>query len=262
MASETSKDHLHLFKCQDNTIITTTGNIRQYHIEEYFDKHVKNKSFPERAKVIAICGYHGGDDGKVGKPFDEFNRQVRNALKSVKDKNKDICKSMEYILSGDVKSISNLTNFDVKSSLEELIEDTFETQSEARRPTVFLFASCFSDINQFKECLIESGITAISKIKNERGSITNGVCLKLDPTQLKLIEVFKAVHEAKHPDDMKIRNLFLTGSFGTGKTVVLTEICWMMINYLLRMLKEKQNIHGKSVFSRYKPKKMMKNMAL
>ena len=248
MADEISKDHLHLFKCRENTIITTTGKIRQDDIKEYFDKKVKDKSFPKHAKVIAICGYHGMSDGLVGGIFDEFIRQVRTALKSVQNNNKDICKSMKYNLSGDVKPISLITNFDLKSSVEDVIEDMFENQSLAEKPTVLFFASCFSDINQFKECFIECGIAAICKIKNERGSITKGVCFKLDPTQAKLIEVFKAVHDdAKHPDDMKIRNLFLTGSFGTGKTVVLTEICWMVINYLLRMLKEKQNIQGKSV---------------
>ena len=125
MDGKTNEDHLHLFKCRENTIITTTGTVRQDNIKEYFDDKVKNKSFPEHAKVTVICGYHGLKDGSAGGPFDEFNRQVKTALEDVEENNQDICESMNYDLSGDIQSISKRVNKALKSSVKITIDKMF-----------------------------------------------------------------------------------------------------------------------------------------
>ena len=106
---------------------------------------------------------------------------------------------------------------------------------------MIVFAYCFSDHNEFKEYLQEYGIVSVVKMKNERGSITKGVCLKLDKSQAKLIKIIQKDHsDAKCPNDLKVKHVFLSGSFGTGKTVCLVEICWMRINYLLRRFRDKK----------------------
>ena len=112
---------------------------------------------------------------------------------------------------------------------------------------MIVFAYCFSDYNEFKEYLQEYGIVSVVKMKNELGSITKGGCFKLDKSQKKLIKIIQKDHsEAECPDALKVKHVFLSGSFGTGKTVVLVEICWMRINYMLRRIRDKKAGGGKN----------------
>ena len=84
------------------------------------------------------------------------------------------------------------------------------------------------------------------KLKNDRGFITKGGCFKLDKTQNKLIKIIQKDHlDNPNPKDLKVKHVFLSGSFGTGKTVVIVEICWMRINYLLRRIRDKKAGGGK-----------------
>ena len=131
----------------------------------------------------------------------------------------------------------------VKEKLEELIS------SGRNRPNIILIASCFSEYGNFKEFLQESGLCSVVLLRNERGNITKGNCLKLDKDQGDILKKFIKDHlQARSLDDLKLRHLFLSGSFGTGKTLVLTEVCWMRIFFCLRLIGE----YGKSKFNKMK----------
>ena len=50
---------------------------------------------------------------------------------------------------------------------------------------------------------------------------------------------FKDDHQnAKKIGDLKTRNLYISGPFGCGKTVIIVEVCWMRICFCLRMIRE------------------------
>ena len=80
---------------------------------------------------------------------------------------------------------------------------------------------------------------AVIGLKNERGIITKGNCFELDENQGRILNKFKEDHQnAKKVGDLKIRNLYVSGPFGCGKTVILVEVCWMRIYFCLRMILE------------------------
>ena len=80
---------------------------------------------------------------------------------------------------------------------------------------------------------------AVLGLKNERGIITDGKCFELDEIQGRIIEEVKNDHEkAEKIGDLKIRNHYVTGPYGCGKTVIIVEVCWMRIYFCHRMILE------------------------
>ena len=139
---------------------------------------------------------------------------------------------MGYSLSGDINQISLVAGKGVKESCSEELNDKFEEliASGRNKPNIILIASCFSEYGDFKEFLQESGLCSFVLLRNERGNITNGKCFQLDGAQGNIIRLFMEDHwQAGSLDDLELRHLFLSGSFGTGKTLVITEVCWMRI---------------------------------
>ena len=96
-----------------------------------------------------------------------------------------------------------------------------------------LLAFCHSDINEFKSLLHQFGIVSVANIRNERGLITGGKFFKLDTNQQLVLETMSNQYlNAESPQDLTYPHLFLTGSAGTGKTILLTEVALNHIHYL------------------------------
>ena len=243
--AENSIDGIKQFIFGKSTWITTTIEVTAVDIQKYIERQVEERSFPQKSKLMVFCGHHGvkpkNNCSSMGGPFPDFTNNLKNALKKVEEKYKIIKKEMEYNLSGDINTISLVPGKGVKESCDEEVNGKLEEliNSVLEKPNIILIASCFSEYGDFKEFLIESGLCSVILLRNERGSITKGKCFQLDPTQAKLIELIKMDHwEAESPDDLKLRNLILTGRFGTGKTLVITEGTWMRINFCLRKIRE------------------------
>ena len=78
-----------------------------------------------------------------------------------------------------------------------------------------------------------------------------GKCFDLDNNQFRILKEIKDDHQnAKKIGDLKIRNLYVSGPFGCGKTVILVEVCWMRIYFCLRMILEQGELEF-SAFSSY-----------
>ena len=215
-------------------------------LEAYIRKQVEAEIFPQNSNLTVFCGHHGhqesDDSSRMGVTFPEFTDQVKKALKNVERECKEIKIKKGYSLSGNIIPVSlegggqgilESCSEEVRSKLKDLIASTLE------EPSIILFASCFSEYGDFKEFVLESGVCSVVLLRNERGSITKGKCFQLDETQAKLIELLRTDHwQAESPDELKLRNLILTGRFGTGKTLVITEGTWMRINFCLRKIRE------------------------
>ena len=242
-----STDGIHEFIFGKSTWVTTTIDVTTTDIQNYFEKQVKDKSLPKKTKLSVFCGFHSSlDKGKnnsssMGGPFPDFTENLRTALKKVEEKYENIKKEMGYSLSGDINPISLVAGKGIKESCSEEVKDKLEELIDSRRkkPNIILIASCFSEYGDFKEFLQESGLCSVVLLKNERGNITKGNCFQLDGAQGNIIRLFMEDHwQAGSLGDLELRHLFLSGSFGTGKTLVLTEVCWMRIYFCLRLIRE------------------------
>ena len=216
---------------------------------------MKEKNLPKKAKLTVFCGYHGVKEqdnrSRMGGPFPEFTNNLRAALKKVEDDNEGIIEEMGYNLSGDINPISLVPGHSVKESCSEEVNRKLKDliTSGLNEPNIILIASCFSEHGDFKGFLQESGLCSVALLKNERGNITKGICFQLDEMQGDIIKKFIEDHwQAGCINDLELRNIFLSGSFGTGKTLVLTEVCWMRIFFCLRLIGE----YGKSKFNKMK----------
>ena len=127
----------------------------------------------------------------------------------------------------------------MKESVEDDIDFIFKRLQLGNEPSVIFLASCFSQYTDFKEFLFESGVCSIAALKIDRGILTKGKCFELDDNQARILKEFKDDHQnAKKIGDLKIWNLYVSGPFGCGKTVILVEVCWMRIYFCLRMIQE------------------------
>ena len=69
-------------------------------------------------------------------------------------------------------------------------------------------------------------------MSEDRATITNGQYYYLDEIQKEIITTIAKDHEqTENPKNLKTKNLFLWGSRGTGKTLVLTEALSMKVSY-------------------------------
>ena len=233
-------------------MITTTREVKASQVMGFLKEEIKKGKFPDGSHFQIYCGNHGTEKGKVGdEPHDTFYRAIENEITKLKKRSKNTFEA-HRIPVYNAKEKKFLGDVDlVKKNYQELADRLFDATTnpyskDQKRHTVMVFAYCFSDYNEFKEFLQESGVISVMMVKNERGEITNGKCFKLDEKQGKLLRIIHEDHlEAEYPKDLKVKHVFLSGSFGTGKTVVLVEICWIKINYLLRRIKDGKAGAGK-----------------
>ena len=86
------------------------------------------------------------------------------------------------------------------------------------QPTVLFLAFCFTQVSQLNELLRSAGLYMTLMVQEDHNTLTEGRYATLDPSQRKVMEQMSK-EEA--------RNLFLYGSHGTGKTLILCQVLLM-----------------------------------
>ena len=246
-----SVDMFHDFEFGLHKILTTIGKINAEDIKAFFEKLMKKqpgeieKILPKKSKLVVFCGYHGikekEDFSKMGKYFEGFFNDVKSSLIDLEEDEKLGLKERLEIeeLSGDIRQISLLPGRNFIQSVKSATNTAFKNLQYGNEPTVIFLLSCFSEFSDLKEFLQESGVCAVAALKNDLGIITNGKCFELDDNQGRILKEFKDDHQnAKKIGDLKIRNLYVSGPYGCGKTVIIVEVCWMRICFCLRMIRE------------------------
>ena len=241
----------HDFEFGLHKILTTIGKINAEDIKAFFEKLMKKqpgeieKILPKKSKLVVFCGYHGikekEDFSKMGKYFEGFFNDVKSSLIDLEEDEKLGLKERLEIeeLSGDIRQISLLPGRNFIQSVKSATNTAFKNLQYGNEPTVIFLLSCFSEFSDLKEFLQESGVCAVAALKNDLGIITNGKCFELDDNQGRILKEFKDDHQnAKKIGDLKIQNLYVSGPFGCGKTIILVEVCWMRIYFCLRMIQE------------------------
>ena len=87
-----------------------------------------------------------------------------------------------------------------------------------------IFASCFSYYSEIKDFLCSQGVLAALNLNRDKGEITQGRIFALDHQQR---EILKKIRKCVEEDELQ--HVFLTGSGGTRKTLLLVEILQMYL---------------------------------
>ena len=65
----------------------------------------------------------------------------------------------------------------------------------------------------------------------DKAEVTLGQFFKLDSNQTDIFTIVAADHSRHDPNQLRSKNVFLYGSHGTGKTILLSEIFMMRLAY-------------------------------
>ena len=231
------------FHSQNCNFITATDEISAGDLKQELKTRILQGEFLPGTEFVMISGTHHGmnPDGEVflGKTdavlTQGFYYGVFNYLAQMEGKvpGTKLWKEMNF-----ERSLITITN------AEELDMDTFQTTYQLSeitkedlkkladklikqtRPMVVIFASCFSYHSEIKDYLASQGVLASLALNRDKGDITQGRIFALDDQQR---EILKKVR--KSLDEGKPQHVFLWGSGGTGKTLLLVEILQMYLAY-------------------------------
>ena len=173
-----------------------------------------NKLMRPNSKILVLAGIHGCKDGKLGSMDEGLFGEYEHQIEFLKRKHKkDIAKNnIEFVLEN-VGIHLNEKNLDKKKIIEVI---------KKHKPTIISLAFCYTNVSVLNDVLRAGGIYTMLILAHDRAVITEDRCLELDEAQRSIIE-----NVAENPT----KNVFLWGSSGTGKTIILTEVLKMKASY-------------------------------
>ena len=238
------------FHSHKEIYITSTNSISAHELFLYLVPKFSrsNPIFPKYTVFYIIDGIHGGPDGKPhktdGNLTQTFYFGLIKKLKSLCGFNDcSKCKKgcdqkcdgpfMWNDMAYDEKHIQIATdeNFDWKTyqctyTLSDLSKEHLKKLAKklckTKKPSVLIFASCYSKWSSINETLRSNGIFATLNISKDRAEVTDGKGFLLNSQQKEIINQVRSHLEQDDP-----QNIFLWGSGGTGKTLLMAEILQM-----------------------------------
>ena len=246
----------------EGPILISTTKIKGHEIMSHLrDKLVENieKGYiqnAENTKVLILSGTHGDSLGHSGltdiELFDEHFYEDDCSwvgLKPIKQKQQDIqnipditkmntlnlkyfpnCFLCDEEISKMKFQVINIAYY--HKNEEKLIEDI-----QTFGPSVLALAWCYSMMSDVSQALRQKGILARMVIEHDLREILKNPSAKLDYQQAEIIE--KVVNQ-------KPQNVILSGSSGTGKTILLTQALGIKYSYFKR-----QNIQIRIIVSSF-----------
>ena len=201
------------FTSENFVIITSNIEIDSLQWQRHF-RNNWNKIIRPNSKVLVLAGIHGCKDGNLGFVDNGLLKEYQRQVQFLKAKYKEDFErfNVEFI-------VENVGNY---MDQTELDENKFIEAVKKSNPTVITLAFCYTSVSILHEILRASGIYTFLILSKDRADITDDKCVTLDATQISIIKRF-----IKNP----FKNLFLWGSSGTGKTIILTEILKMKISH-------------------------------
>ena len=176
---------------------------------------------PENTRLLVLAGIHGQEDGRLGDREDpdedafvkDCHKQV-NILKKAKD---------EQILQDNI--VIEVEDIGKHKERNEFDSDKFIRKVRDFSPTVLLLAFCWSKLSELNDVLRSAGIYTGMVLKEERAQITESRHVELDEGQKTVIMMIA---------EKKPQNIFLWGSIGAGKTLLLVEALLMKMSQYKR----------------------------
>ena len=175
------------------------------HLEKNWDTLMK-----ENTRLLVLAGVHGDEDGQLGPNEDkEKEAFVCNSEGQIgvlhKNKSDDIAQK---------NIVMKVEDVGVHRDRSVLDREKFVSAVKDFNPTMILLAFCFSKVSELNDILRAAGIYTGMTVREEMAQITESRSVYLSDNQKGLIDLVAS---------KKAKNVFLWGSSGTGKTVMLAE---------------------------------------
>ena len=231
---------------ENNVILTTKDEISCQQTFNYLCMNLDR--FRIGTEFVVVCGVHGAPGGGMLEADEDFRydyeamfRWFHNEKQYKKcaprnSKPFELVEKRQYQM-GTVVEISSAENPDHKGryNLDEksklVLKSEFERLLASKRPIALILASCWSYKGEISAILRSSGIYSTIRLVEDKADITLGNFFKLDSNQIEVLSTVAADHNQNDPDHLKYKNVFLYGSHGTGKTILLSEIFMMRLAY-------------------------------
>ena len=205
-----------VFTTENFAIITSNIEIDSLQWQRHFQNNW-NKLMRPNTKVLVLAGIHGCKDGELGSLdgglLQEYKHQIQFLKRKYKEDLKE--KKAEFVLENMGSHIDE----------NEFNEETFMQAVKMHNPTVISLAFCFTNVSVINDILRLSGFYSFMILSRDRAYITEDRCMALDSTQKQII--IRVV-------EVQPKNIFLWGSSGTGKTIILTEVLKMKISHYIK----------------------------
>ena len=205
-----------VFTAEGCVILTSTIEIDSLQWQKYFRKEW-NKLMKPNTKVLVLAGIHGRKDGKLGSVddglFNEYEHQIEFLKRKYKEEIEE--KNIMFVIE-DVGSLMDQKFVDEEALVEAV---------KKHNPTIISLAFCYTNVSVLNDVLRAAGVYSLLILNKDRANITEDKCIELDNIQRKIIEAVA---------DNQPQNIFLWGSSGTGKTIILSESMKIKISQYMK----------------------------
>ena len=243
MLSPVPSEKIHV---ENNVILTTKDEISCQQTFNYLCMNLDR--FRIGSEFVVVCGIHGAPDGEMREGDEDFRYEYEMIFRWFHEQSKyqrraprngkpfELVKKRQYQM-GTVLEVSSVENPDDegKYKLDEnsklALKAQFERLLVTKRPVVLILASCWSHGGEISGILRSCGIYSTIRLLQDQGDLTEGQFFKLDSNQNDILSIVAADHNQNDHNQLRSKNVFLYGSHGTGKTILLSEIFMMRIDY-------------------------------
>ncbi len=200
------------FKTDNMVIITSKMRINMFEWRSYlFDNW--DQLMKPNTRLLVLGGVHGTKKGRVSKKKDQaLLMETQGQVKAIHD------------LKGELLEKNNITvNFEnVGSHMEDGALDKNKLTKAVRehKPTILILAFCWTSQNELNDVFRAAGIYSVLIMQQDRAEVTQGKWIFLDERQREVV---------RRIADENARHVFLYGSHGTGKTIMLMEALRMKL---------------------------------
>ena len=175
----------------------------------------------ENTRLLVLAGVHGTEDGRLGDREDTFVTSCEAQIELLRrQKAEEIeAKNIQF-------RVVDVGQIDINdTNRRQLDENKFVEEVKIFKPTVLVLAFPWSHKSELNDLLRAAGIYSTLILREDLAQITESRHVHLDEGQEELIRRI-AEEEPK--------NVFLWGSSGTGKTLMLCEALKIKISQLRR----------------------------
>ena len=194
-----------------NVLITTNDSLNAKQLEDHLSEKLKSKErFPENSEIIILAGIHHSLDEKNSVKVDKtdfalvqgFYYKLFSTLAKLKNPESGnfIWDEMKYqskvILLASKENLNRKT-FQITYELSDLTKRDLKSLAKdlliSERPSVVVFASCFSQKSSITDFLISNTVLASLNLSKERGDISGGRVYGIDNEQREILLNFMEV---------------------------------------------------------------------
>ena len=209
-----------IFHDENLVIISSSEKINMMQWKDYVHDNW-DRLIRENSRLLVLAGVHGGEDGRLGRNEDKVKEAfVETSLRQIKLLKRDFQEEIEEKnVSFEVKDVGDHRNRGMMD------EKKFIRAVKDFNPTIILLAFCWSRKSELNDLLRAAGIYSTLILREDLAQVTESRHVHLDQDQKSLVEKI-AKEEPK--------NIFLWGSSGSGKTLMLAEALKMKTSQLTR----------------------------